>query len=104
MSVRKRKWTNKNGKTASAWIVDYGAKGKRHLRTFTSKSEATAFHASLPPQPRRNKVMWWADLSLKQDPPSSGAAMSSDDKLNLLIEKMDRLLSLLRRMRWERRA
>jgi integrase len=46
MSVRKRTWTNANGETNEAWVVDYRDKAKggaRVQRTFHLKKEADAF-------------------------------------------------------------
>ena len=44
MSVRKREWTTRTGKTKEAWIVDYSANGSRHIETFDRKKDADAFH------------------------------------------------------------
>ena len=44
MSVRKRKWTKRNGEAKEAWIVDYTDQdGERHIRTFARKKEADAY-------------------------------------------------------------
>jgi integrase len=43
MAVRKRTWTKPNGETGEAWIVDYKANGKRHIKTFPTRKEAVAF-------------------------------------------------------------
>jgi integrase len=44
MSVRKRKWTTRNGEAKEAWIVDYtDQEGERHIRTFARKKEADAY-------------------------------------------------------------
>jgi integrase len=40
--VRKRTWTNSKGKQ-TAWIADYFDHGKRHIKTFTTKREASAW-------------------------------------------------------------
>jgi integrase len=46
MSVRKRKWTTRNGEARESWIVDYADQdGARHIKTFTRKKDADA-HAS----------------------------------------------------------
>jgi integrase len=46
MSVRKRKWTTRNGEPREAWIVDYvDREGERHIETFAKKKEADARHA-----------------------------------------------------------
>src|SRR6516165_826695 len=48
MSVRKRTWTNQDGAKGQAWIAEYtDHEGKRRLRTFETKQEADAFHASV---------------------------------------------------------
>jgi integrase len=49
MSVRKRIWTNAKGETKEAWVVDYVDKsegGKRRLKSFDRKKDATAFAAT----------------------------------------------------------
>ena len=49
MSVRKRIWTTAKGIEKEAWVVDYVDKtegGKRRLRTFAKKKDATAFEAT----------------------------------------------------------
>ena len=43
MAIRKRAWKKPNGETSEAWVVDYNANGKRHIKTFATKKEATAF-------------------------------------------------------------
>ena len=43
MAIRKRSWKKPNGETGEAWVVDYQANGKRHIKTFKTKKEATAF-------------------------------------------------------------
>jgi integrase len=43
MSVRKRTWTT-GGETKTAWIVNYSADGRRHLKTFEKKKDADAYH------------------------------------------------------------
>src|SRR5215468_6042845 len=48
MSVRKRTWLNANGSKGQAWIAEYtDHEGKRRLRTFETKQEAVAYHASV---------------------------------------------------------
>jgi integrase len=48
MSVRKRSWTNRDGSKSQAWIAEYtDHEGKRRLRTFETKQEADAYHASV---------------------------------------------------------
>jgi integrase len=43
MSVRKRKWTTRNGEAREAWIVDYvDSEGLRHIETFERKKDADA--------------------------------------------------------------
>jgi integrase len=43
MSVRKRTWTSGN-EEKTAWVVNYTADGRRHLKTFARKKEADAYH------------------------------------------------------------
>src|SRR6476660_9681528 len=43
MGVRKRIWTKPNGETGEAWVADYRANGKRHLKTFRTRKEAVKF-------------------------------------------------------------
>jgi integrase len=48
MSVRKRVWTTRTGETKEAWVVDYvDQDGRRHLRTFSKKKNADAYHAQV---------------------------------------------------------
>jgi integrase len=48
MSVRKRTWRNRDGSKGQAWIAEYtDHEGKRRLRTFETKQEAAAYHASV---------------------------------------------------------
>jgi len=48
MSVRKRKWTTKNGEPREAWIVDYKDRdGSRCIETFDKKKDADARHAEV---------------------------------------------------------
>ena len=45
MSVRKRKWTTRNGEVREAWVVDYTDRdGSRCLETFKKKKGADARH------------------------------------------------------------
>jgi integrase len=47
MSVRKRDWTTAKGEAKTAWVVDYAdVRGKRRLKTFTTKKKADAFAAT----------------------------------------------------------
>ncbi len=49
MSVRKRIWKTSDGAEKEAWVVDYVDKtegGKRRLKTFAKKKDATAFEAT----------------------------------------------------------
>src|SRR5262245_18816991 len=47
MSVRKRTWSVK-GEPREAWIADYVDQGgERHIKTFTKRRDAEAFHASV---------------------------------------------------------
>src|SRR5262245_36822108 len=41
--VRKRTWAKPNGETGEAWVADYRANGKRHIKTFKTRREAVAF-------------------------------------------------------------
>ena len=42
MSIRKRSWTTAKGEQKEAWVVDYAdSSGKRRLKTFERKKEAT---------------------------------------------------------------
>jgi integrase len=43
MGIRKRTWTKPNGETGEAWIADYRANGKRHIKTFPTRKQAVAF-------------------------------------------------------------
>ena len=45
MAVRKRTWTTYNGDRREAWVVDYTANAKRHIKTFTRKKDADAYYA-----------------------------------------------------------
>jgi integrase len=48
MSVRKRTWTNAKGETKEAWVVWYSDQhGKPHIKTFSKKKEADAWHATV---------------------------------------------------------
>jgi integrase len=41
MSVRRRKWTTRDGEQKEAWVVDYAdQEGRRHLETFRRKKDA----------------------------------------------------------------
>src|SRR5436309_16094946 len=45
MSVRKRIWQSKGETTKTAWVVDYrDQRGRRHIKTFTRRRNADAFH------------------------------------------------------------
>src|SRR5208282_4210610 len=49
MSVRRRTWKTSTGVEKEAWVVDYVDKvegGKRRLKTFEKKKDATAFAAT----------------------------------------------------------
>ena len=43
MGIRKRIWKKPNGETGEAWVADYRADGKRHIKTFPTRKEAVAF-------------------------------------------------------------
>ena len=46
MSVRKRSWKSPSGEAREAWVVDYiDQHSERHLKTFTSKRDADAYHS-----------------------------------------------------------
>jgi integrase len=54
MSVRKRAWKNATGESREAWIVDYvDQKGKRHIKTFSKKKVADAYHATVAVEVRQ---------------------------------------------------
>jgi len=47
MSIRRRSWTTSKGAEKEAWVVDYvDQSGKRRLKTFAKKKDATAFAAT----------------------------------------------------------
>jgi integrase len=48
MSVRKRSWKTDRSEVREAWVVDYSDQlGHRHLKTFTRKRDADAYHAQV---------------------------------------------------------
>jgi integrase len=48
MSVRKRTWQTDSGEDRAAWVVDYTDQlGQRHLKTFTRKKDADAYHSQV---------------------------------------------------------
>jgi integrase len=48
MSVRRRAWTNRDGSPGEAWVVDYtDQRGDRHIKTFSRKRDADAYHATV---------------------------------------------------------
>jgi hypothetical protein len=48
MSVRKRKWTTRNGQEREAWVVDYKLQnGDRCIETFSRQKDADARHAQV---------------------------------------------------------
>ena len=47
MAVRKRSWRTKSGERQEAWVVDYAVNGKRHIKTFSRKRDADAYHAAV---------------------------------------------------------
>jgi integrase len=48
MSVRKRSWKTDQGEVREAWVVDYSDQlGHRHLKTFTRKRDADAYHSQV---------------------------------------------------------
>jgi hypothetical protein len=54
MSIRKRSWQS-GGETREAWVVDYVAGGKRHLKTFSKKKDADAYRAQVQVDIRQGK-------------------------------------------------
>jgi hypothetical protein len=55
MSVRKRKWTTRNGEHKAAWVADIvDTDGNRHLQTFENKRDAIVYHADM--KPRRGHI------------------------------------------------
>lgn len=48
-TIRKRTWKTGDA-TREAWVVDYTASGKRHLKTFSKQAEAKAWLADLLPE------------------------------------------------------
>ena len=58
MSVRRRSWTNRDGSSGEAWIVEYtGPIGKRHIKSFDRKKDADAYHAVVAVDVRRGTHM-----------------------------------------------
>ncbi len=56
MSVRKRTWKNAKGELQEAWIVDYiDQKGQRHIKTFSKKKPADAYHATVRVEVREGR-------------------------------------------------
>jgi integrase len=47
MSVRKRSWVTRRGEAKEAWVVDYTAGSRRHVKTFSRKKDADAFAATV---------------------------------------------------------
>ena len=48
MSVRKRKWTTRNGEAREAFVLDYvDRQGDRHIKTFAKKGDAKAHEAEI---------------------------------------------------------
>ena len=48
MAVRKRTWTNADGRESKRWLVDYtDGDGRRRFETFTQKKEADAREAEV---------------------------------------------------------
>jgi integrase len=48
MSVRKRRWKNRDGSQSEAWVVAYSDRaGKRHLKTFDRKRDADIFEGTV---------------------------------------------------------
>ena len=43
MAVRKRNRRKPNEEIGEAWVADYKANGKRHIKTFQTRKEAVAF-------------------------------------------------------------
>jgi integrase len=56
MSVRKRTWKNTKGETQEGWVVDYvDQHRKRHIKTFTKKKAADAYHATVAVEVREGR-------------------------------------------------
>src|SRR5712664_2640639 len=56
MSVRKRIWKNGKGELQEAWVVDYvDQKDKRHIKTFSKKKAADAYHATVAVEVREGR-------------------------------------------------
>jgi hypothetical protein len=48
MSIRPRRWTNKDGSTGQAWVLNYtDASGTRRLKSFKRKSEAQHYETKV---------------------------------------------------------
>jgi integrase len=48
VSVRKRSWKTRAGEARAAWVVAYAdQRGDRHIKTFTRKKDADAYHADV---------------------------------------------------------
>jgi integrase len=43
VSVHKRRWKTARGESKEAWVADYSSNGKRHIKTFATRTEAAAF-------------------------------------------------------------
>lgn len=55
MSVRRRKWTKKDGTIKETWLVDYtDQNGKRHAKAFAKKKDADAFASTTHVEVRGN--------------------------------------------------
>ena len=39
MAVRKRSWNKPNGEIGEAWVVDYKANGKRHIKDIQDEAK-----------------------------------------------------------------
>jgi integrase len=56
MSVRKRSWTNAKGEVKTAWNTDYtDQNGRRHIKTFSTKKAADAYHATVVVEVREGR-------------------------------------------------
>jgi hypothetical protein len=52
MSVRKRTWLTKTGGKKSVWIADcVDSRGKRYMRTFSNKEDASIYAAGVRLEP-----------------------------------------------------
>jgi integrase len=56
LSVRKRKWTTRNGEVRECWVVNYtDQQGVRRLKTFDRKKDADIYHATVRVEVREGR-------------------------------------------------